>query len=128
MGVQTVRKAPILQGTTPRISFQIVDEDGAGFQPDTLTMSIYDVDFEVDPATQAIVNSRDDIDVLSDCDAQGNVELFLSADDTEVTVPTARNPLTLERRLLFTWTWDTDKVGKHQIILTILPDRETEAV
>lgn len=132
-GPVTSVKKPILQGTTPRISFQIVDEDGVGFQPETLTMSIYDVVFGTPPTsttTQTIVNSRNDVDVLASCDAGGNVELFLNADDTTIDVPAGANPLTLERRVLFTWTWDTDpvKVGKHQVNLTILPDRETEAV
>lgn len=131
--VVTVVKRPLLQGTTPRIQFQIVDPDGVGFQPSTLTMSVYDVAFGTPPTattTQTIVNGRNDVDVSAFCDSSGNVELFLGADDTTVDVPAGANPLTLERRILFTWTWDTDpvKVGKHQVNLTILPDRETEAV
>ncbi len=129
MGYQTIIRTPILQGTTPRITFQIVDEDGAGFKPDTFTYSVYAVDFTAIPATEAIVNSRNDIDALTKCDTAGNVTLVLSADDTDVDVPDGPVPATLQRRILFTWTWDSApvRVGKHELILTIAPDRETEA-
>ncbi len=129
MGYQTFVKQPILEGTTPRVTFQIIDEDGAGFEPDTLTYSVYDVDFSTTPATEAIVNSRNDIDALANCDTGGNVVLVLSADDTHVEVPNGPVPATIQRRVLFTWTWDTApvRVGKHELILTIAPDRETEA-
>lgn len=138
---QTIVRKPVLSGTTPRITFRIVDEDGDGFKPDELEMSIYDVSytpvgssrkttlppFGSTPLAQAIVNSRNDIDVLSNCDADGNVELHLQADDTEVDVPVGSTPLQAFRRILFRWTWDTDKVGKHEVYLTIAPDRETVA-
>lgn len=127
MTSQTVVKRAILQGTTPQITFQIVDEDGVGFQPDALTMSVYDVDFTVDPATETIINSRNDLDIIADCDASGNVEVYLSEDDTEVTVPDGIWPSQLHRKILFRWEWDTTKVGKHEVILTIAPDRETVA-
>jgi hypothetical protein len=139
---QTFIKKPILAGTTPRISFRIVDEDGAGFQPDTLTMSVYDVSytptgtskattfppFGATPLADTIVNDRNDVDVLDACDSAGNVELHLATGDTEVTVPTGATPGQAYRRILFTWTWDSaSKVGKHEVILTITPDRETVA-
>lgn len=141
MGYQTVIKKPVLQGTTPRITFQIVDEDGAGFLPDVLTMSIYDVTytypvgslvtsippFGSTPLAESIVNSRNDVDILAECDAQGNVDLHLEADDTEITVPTGSHPSQAHRRILFRWEWDTTKVGKHEVLLTIAPDRETLA-
>lgn len=141
MANPTLVKKPVMSGTTPRISFRIVDEDGVGFQPDALTMSVYDVSytpvgssrrttlppFGSTPLAESIVNSRDDVDVLANCDADGNVELHLQADDTEVEVPAGHTPLQAYRRLLFTWTWDSDKVGKHEVYLTIQPDRETEA-
>lgn len=141
MSHQTIRKAPILSGTTPRITFQIVNEDGIGFQPETLEMSVYDViwtdpansrrttspPFGSTPFSETIVNDRNDVDVLSDCDADGNVDLHLLAADTEVDVPDGMLPLQAFRRVAFEWTWDTDKVGKHEVILTIAPDRKTVA-
>lgn len=141
MSHQTVRKTPILAGTTPRITFQIVNEDGVGFQPDELVMSVYDVSytpvgssrrttlppFFSTPLSEELVNDRDDVDVIAQCDADGNVDLHLEAEDTEVSVPDGATPGLAYRRILFTWTWDSDKVGKHEIILTITPDRETVA-
>lgn len=141
MGYQTSRKAPLLAGVTPRISFQIVNEDGVGFRPDTLTISVYDVAFTPlatsrrttvpaygsTPLVDTIVHDRNDVDVLAQCDASGNVELTLETEDTAVDVPTGSLPTEARRRILFTWTWDSDKVGKHEVILTITPDRETVA-
>lgn len=141
MAYQTVIKKPTLQGTTPRLTFHIVDEDGLGFLPDTLTMSVYDVaytppstsvrttipPFGSTPLADMIVNSRNDVDVLASCDADGNVDLHLQTTDTDLVVPVGTVPSLAFRRLLFTWTWDTDKVGKHEVILTIAPDRETVA-
>ena len=127
MNFQTVVKKETLQGTTPRITFQIVDEDGVGFLPDVLTMSVYDVDFSVDPATETIINDRNDLDILADCDASGNVEVYLSEDDTDVTVPDGSVPSQIKRKIRFRWEWDTTKVGKHEVILPIAPDRETVA-
>lgn len=137
-----IRKKPILSGTTRPVEFTIEDKaTGAGFKPDTLTLSIYDVVYPAsqrcrvvdgslqfpDAATQSIVNNRNDVDVLASCDDDGNVEVMLTAADTTVSVPSGRIPMTYNRVLLFTWTWDSDKVEKLQIVLTIAPDRETAA-
>lgn len=138
---RTIIKKPILSGMTPRITFRIVDEDGLGFQPDTLTMSVYDVSytpapagprttyppFNATPLVSTIVNSRNDVDVLANCDVDGNVELHLLTGDTAIDVPTGMQPFEARRLILFTWTWDTDKVGKHEVYLTISPDRESVA-
>jgi hypothetical protein len=137
---QTALKSAFLAGTTPRITGQILDEDGVGTQPDTLTMSIYDVTVPASvqctsfsqmlassAVTQAIVNGRNVVDVLAFCDVGGNVEIVLEADDLAVDVPASLVPSRHFRRVLFTWTWDDDKVGKHEIVLPIAPDREIEA-
>ncbi len=140
VGYQTIIKKPILSGVTPRISFRLVDEDAVGFQPDTLLMSIYDVSFTpttsnvrttwppfgATPLADEIV--RTDVDVLASCDSNGNVELFLESTDTEVDVPVGDLPTQAFRRIQFVWTWDSPiKTGKHEVILTIAPDRETAA-
>jgi hypothetical protein len=139
MSDRVIVKRAFLHGTTPRITFQIVDPDGVGFQPDTLTLSIFDVvestTTVLDPASRrmvpslssVIVNSRNDLDAIAYVDADGNVEFWLTTDDTGVTVLTSPTPSTYKRHLLWTWTWDTDKVGKLEIVLTIAPDRETVA-
>lgn len=139
MGYQTIVKKPILSGTTPRVRFQIVDEDGIGYVPDEVTMSIYDVTYPATvpcpigswslppSATESIINSRNDVDILTSVDGDGVVDVTLAADDTAVEVPSGAVPLTYQRRILFRWVWDTTKVGKHEVILTIAPDRETVA-
>lgn len=128
---RTIVKRPILAGTSRRITFQIKDADtGDGFQPDTLVMSVYDVDFSVVPATETIVNSRNDVNVIGSVDAGGHVDVVLDPADTAVDVPGGKVPATLERRVLFVWTWDDDgdtRTMKHEIVLTIAPDREGDA-
>jgi hypothetical protein len=138
---QTIRKKPILSGTTPQLSFQIVNESGDGFVPDVVTMSVYDVTYPAsdrcsttggtltfpDTATHTIINGRNDVDVLSSVDGSGNLAVTLLEADTLVTVPTGRTPYTYQRRITFRWEWDSDKVEKHEFILTIAPDRETVA-
>lgn len=129
MGYRTLVRKPVLQGTTPQITFQIVDEVGVGFQPDVLTMSIYDKTCPTGgtTVTSAIINSRNDIDVLASCDVSGNVDLTLEEDDTALTTAANCSPATIQRTVLFRWEWDSTKVGKHELVLTIAPDRETVA-
>lgn len=128
MSTQTVIRKPIRQGTTPRISFQIVDEDQVGFQPDALTMTIYDHVCVGDEDANTFINDRDADDVLASCDASGNVELWLEEDDTAVADLDNCAPKTTERTVLFRWTWDSpEKVGKHQVVFTIESDYATVA-
>ena len=151
-GRTDIKKA-FLSGTTRRIEFTIVDkETGVGFQPDTLIMSIYDVSpvtslltpslviyqvwpflwTSVPPApvvTSTIVNGQNDADVHAFVDANGLVDVFLDPADTEIDVPTTLSAHPHRRVLLFTWTWGSPpKTGKCEIVLSIAPDRETEAV
>lgn len=148
---RTEIKKAFLSGTTRRVQFQIVDrETGLGFQPDTLTLSIYDVVeglLTTSPClyhawpyvagipapvsvTSAIVNSQNDADVSAFVDSSGNVDLYLTPADTEIDVPSYLTAKPHQRALLFTWTWDTGpvKVGKVEIVLPIAPDRETVAL
>lgn len=127
-----VIKKRILQGTTPKLTFQVLDDavPAVGFQPDTLVMSIYDVTPSTSnvapmPAvSSAIVNDREDVDVSAFCDASGNVEVVLEADDTELTSTqvercTAKG---IRRLVLFEWTWTSpERVGKGLFDLTIFP-------
>jgi hypothetical protein len=128
MQPQTTITRGVLAGSTPRLTATIVTEDGIGFKPDTLTMSIYDVTVAADLAASLIVNSRNEVDVLANCDNGGNLALTLQTGDTAVTVPNGLVPSQIKRKVLFSWTWDTDKVGKHEIIIPIIPDRKTVAV
>ncbi len=146
---RTEIKKAFLSGTTRRIQFQIVDkETGTGFQPGTLTMSVYDVEslttttwsrpwwvywhgvspISTTTVSSAIVNEQDDVDVLAFCDASGNVDIYLTVDDTAIDVPTTLRANHHQRVVTFTWTWGSPaKTGKQEIVMTIAPDRETVA-
>lgn len=112
-----VIKKRIIQGTTPRLTFQILDDQSPaqGFQPDTLVMSLYDVTrsqtITTIPATvsSAFLTGREDVDVSASCDASGNVDVTLETDDTELSdTQTAQcTAKGISRRVLFQWTWDT---------------------
>ena len=143
-GVTDIKKA-FLAGQSRRVTFQIIDKaTGIGFQPSTLQMSIYDVVSSGavpaqtvyllsgpktgGPVSSAIVTSENDVDISGFCDSNGNVELFLTPEDTDVEVPAILVETPYQRRLRFRWTWDSPaKTGKHQIIMRIAPDRETVA-
>ena len=141
---RTIVATPFLAGRTLRVRFQIVDEDGIGFRPDTLAMSIYDVTtgspFVYDTiyrlsgsvtgplVTSASVNGEDDVDVSSFIDANGNVILYLTPEDTDIPVPAVIVAQHHQRRILFKWTWESPtKTGKHEILFKLVPDRETVA-
>lgn len=129
-GHRTERKKAFLSGTTPRIRFPILTGDSVGILPDTLTMSVYDYDDSPDPPVESIINGRNDVDIIAKCDADGNVEVYLDADDTAMDVPARETATYPKRRVLFRWTFGSDplKVGKHEVILSIAPDRESVAV
>lgn len=146
---RTEIKKAFLSGTTRRVRFQIVDkETGVGFQPDTLILSIYDVvpasgQYSTCPSryvawpysgllpavTSSIVNSQNDVDVSDFVDSAGNVDLYVTPEDTSIEVPSLVTARPYQRVLLFTWTWDGSpaKVGKQEIVLSIAADRETVA-
>ena len=48
----------VIEGTTPVITAAIEDEDGAGFKPTTLVLTLYD------ERTETIINAREAQDVL----------------------------------------------------------------
>lgn len=144
-GRTDIKKA-FLSGTTRRIQFQIFDpETGDGFEPSLLTMSVYDVvegsltcawcGFRCwTPAsttpphavTSEVVNERNDVDVTAFVDSVGQVDLYLEVEDAEIDVPAYLTAQHHRRVVAFKWTWDSpEKVGKHEIVLTIAPDRET---
>jgi len=127
---RTEPKTDYLAGTTPRITFRLIGPDKIGFQPDTLTMSVYDYDNTIDPPTDSIINGRDDVDIIANCDTGGNVEVYLTADDMAHDVPGRETANCPKRRVLFAWSWSAlpTKVGKQEVIISIMPDRETVAV
>lgn len=134
----------VFSGTTHLLKAFIYNpETQEGFKPTTLTLSIYDVTWPnltacpsivgtsvvwPEAATQTIINSRNDVDVLDSCDASGFIEHKLTADDLAVTAPSGLVPSRLWRRVLFTFTWgddpDTPDVGKQEFLIPVIPDRE----
>jgi hypothetical protein len=151
---RTEVKRAFISGTTRRVQMQIVATDtGVGFRPDTLVLSLYDVTpatngsgtwawtfcpflyrcwryaYPAVSVTSAIVNSQNDADVSAFVDVAGNVDFNLEPADTEFETPTVNIAQPHQRVLLFTWTWDGSpgKVAKHEIVLNLVPDRETVA-
>lgn len=138
-------KKPFLAGNSREITFQIVDKaTGDGFKPSTLTMTIYDVTptgiglldtvylvggHKTDQTVgSAIVNSQQGVDVLALCDATGNVQVYLTPEDTALEVPDIIVHTPYQRRVLFTWTWGSPALTvMHQIIIRIQPNRATVA-
>lgn len=134
-------KKPFLAGHTRVIRFQIVDkETGLGFQPETLLMTIYDVNpvglgardtvylvtgRKRDVAVvSCIVNSRQGTDVWAMVDANGNVEVELTPEDTALEVPNIIVHTPYQRLVLFAWTWASPpRTGMHQITMRIQPNR-----
>lgn len=139
--VHFIRK-PFLSGISKPLTYTIADSQHVGFKPSTLTVSIYDAGYPfsdplriqqhpVSTPTPAIVNGRNDEDVLSDCDVNGHVEFWLDPADTAVNLSVA--PIFgrkyVFRHVLFTATFGSpERVEKVLYILTILPDQETIAV
>jgi hypothetical protein len=139
-----IQKAYIA-GDTKRVAFTICDTaTGEGFRPDTLVMTIYDVypvglgatrtvylvaGQKTDIAVaSAIVNSQEAVDVLSACSVTGDVELYLTPEDTALEVPAIILHTPHQRRILFTWTWDSPtKTQSHQIIFRLYPNRASVA-
>ena len=135
-------KKAFLSRQTIKITFRILDEDRQGFQPDTLTLTIYDLTLSAGfPTTyrtlnpqvgeavgSVIVNDQDGADVLAFCNAQGEVSLTLTPEDTEVPVPARLQAIYLQRRLRFLWTWGSPaNEGLLEIFISIAPDRATVA-
>jgi hypothetical protein len=138
-------KKPFLSGISLDVIGRIFDKrTGVGFKPSTLTMTIYDVSATGNRAqdivyfvsgdktdvtvVSAIVNDQEGVDVLDFCDINGNLELSLTPEDTETSVPNilVHNPH--KRVVLFTFTWGSPaKTGKFQATIGIVPDRATVA-
>lgn len=105
--------------TTFRYPAQLLDQNGVGLGQadlDTLTLKLYDA------TTFAIINSRDDQNVLN----TGGVTLDDDGNLVWVMEP-ADNPiinLALESEMhvaLFKWTWDSGtRKGDHEVMFRVL--------
>lgn len=138
---RTIVGKAFLSGDTLRVRFQIIDRDtGDGFLPGTLTLSIYDVTqvcpavFTVTcprptgPPVQSVVVNTQGTDIIGFCDSSGNVEVHIYAPETDVDVPASISANYHQRRMLFSWTWDSPaKRASREIFVKIAPDRQTVA-
>lgn len=93
--------------TTPLLEFDIKDEAGVGFQPQTLVFTL------IDGFTDSIVNGRNAVNVLSSCNSNGHVSLRLDPNDLAFVTATRRTEV---RRALFRWTWSAGtRADAHEI-------------
>lgn len=109
----------IYEGTTPKITFDIEDEDGntiSASNLDTFTLTL----FNLDDSDNTIINSRSDQDVLNTnnvtVDSEGAVVWSVQALDT-IIVGTDN----IERhRAVFAWTYNSgNKSGAYIIDMRI---------
>lgn len=111
MPSRSVVEDEIAEGSTPVFSFQILDADGDGFKPETLTVTLYDY------RDKSIINSRDHVDILDvnggSVDAEGNVIWELEEGDT----PIVHSDSNLEtHEALFEWSWDSGNSKQKHVI------------
>lgn len=116
MSYRTTLSDTIPEATTPVLAFQIVDADGDGFLPDTLTLTLY-ASPRLGESAGPIVNSRDAQDVLNangvTVDSSGHVSWQMTAADTACVRSGSASEIHVA---LFQWTWDSgNKAGKHEI-------------
>ena len=117
----TAEQRTFLEGTTPRYTCTIVDEDNEPI-PDTdlttLTVTIHDV------ATGTIINDREQQDALNDngvtVNTDGELVFDMEADDMAIVSTTIAEGAIEEHCLLFEWTYNSgDKAGKHRVVLLV---------
>lgn len=117
MTVTTLKNNLINEGTTVDITIPLLDQSGAAITESTLDelfLTYYDRD------TLQIINLRDGQNILDandvDVDVNGVATWSMQITDT-VIINTAKN---IEDHVaLVEWTWNTDKKGKEEFILTI---------
>jgi hypothetical protein len=110
----------VLERTTCLYSAQLTDEAGdaiAAANLSTLTLTLYD------QVSKAIINARDDQDVLNannvTVDASGNLQWTLQPDDNPI-IGARRAGLTETHIALFEWTWNAgSKQGRHEVTIEV---------
>jgi len=115
----TILADNIMEGTTPKITATIQDEDGnaiADTALDTLTLTLYNLD----DADNTIINSRDGQDILDAnnvaVDGSGVMVWSVQAGDTII----VGSDLVERHRAVFKWTYSsTTKAGSYVIDMAI---------
>ena len=115
MSTRTVIQDPIPERSSARLTAQLVDENGSGISPSTLTLSLY-----VLGDTNTIINNRNNQNVLNTndvtVDTSGNLTWNMQPQDNQIMSSNRR----LEYHVaLFEWTWGTGKAGKHEIVFPV---------
>jgi len=108
---------PRMEQTTPLLEFQILDEADppVGFQPDAIYLTLYSV------RTGDIINGRDAVDIISSCDASGNVSFrFTSADLAVIEGQTMPGTNIQLRRALIRWTWGPAFQQTHEFEFAVI--------
>ncbi len=112
----------IMEGTTPKITATVQDEDGTAIPAsslDTLTLTLYNLD----DTDNTIINSRSAQDVLNannvTVSSLGALVWSVQEEDT-IIVGTDTSDITERHRAVFTWTYNsTTKTGTHVIDMAI---------
>lgn len=90
----------IAELSTPIVTFQIVNEEGIGMLPETLSLTLFDRE------TKTIINERSEQDVLNTngitIDENGNVEWVMMANDNPI-IDDTKNVET--HVMQFNWSW-----------------------
>jgi len=106
MTVVTRLSERVPERSTAIFSGRIVDQDGEGFRPESLLMTLYDM------PTGQIINERRDVDVTSCVDAEGGFELELEPADN-VIIGTGPEEY---HALMLTWSWDgSQRISRQEI-------------
>jgi hypothetical protein len=107
----------IVERTTPRITFSIVDENSVGFKPTTLTLTLYA------PDSDQLLGGREAQQNVLDANgvtvgANGEVVWQTTAEDNAIV---GSAPADETHVALFEWSWDAGaKRGKHELVMGIV--------
>lgn len=119
MATRTKVDDPVFERATARLTATIVNPfTGAGFKPETLTLTLYDA------ATKGVINTRTTVNVLDTnggtVSAEGELEFeLLPADNVIVT---KSRSVHRERHIaLFEFTWASGvRSGKHEVEFSVV--------
>jgi hypothetical protein len=91
---------PIVANKSSLLTMQLVKEDGTGFMPEVVTLTLYE------KYTRTILNGKDAVDILSSADASGNLSLGLTPLDNALLNPTDTRQTEVHVALI-EWEWNT---------------------
>lgn len=98
------------EGDTQDIEYTIVDDQDAGFKPSTLVLTIRDQESGTDIRTAT--------DILSYCDANGNVTYVTESSDLTF-VSTKLKKKTAVHLFIFKWTWSSSPTKQKTEVASV---------